>query len=65
MKKIKNILPHFILILSAIILTFLILDDYNPTMAFLTNAISLKLLAGFCVLSILNAVWQMVEHRKH
>jgi hypothetical protein len=47
MKRVKRILPHLLFILSGIFITFLILDEYNPTMDFINNSISIKLLWSF------------------
>jgi|GEM_PF-1705638 hypothetical protein len=54
-KLMQRLLPHILFILSGIFIVFLILDDYNPTMDFATNAISMKLLWAFCILSFLNS----------
>lgn len=64
MKKIKNLLPHILLILSLIFITFMILDEYNPTMEFINNSVSNKLFWVFCILSVINAVVSIVVSRK-
>lgn len=60
MKKIlhiiESILPHISLILSAVFITFLILDQFNPMMNFVNNDTSLKLLAILCVVTLINSV---------
>jgi hypothetical protein len=64
MNIIKNILPHIIIILAGIFIVFLILDNYNPTMNFINNTISIKLLWVFCILSIVNSVFLVITNRK-
>lgn len=64
MNIIKNILPHIIIILAGIFIVFLILDNYNPTMNFINNTISIKLLWVFCILSIVNSVFLVISNRK-
>lgn len=56
MKKLIRGLPHLNIILAAMFLVFLVLNDYNPSMNFITHPISLALLALFCALSILCSV---------
>ena len=64
MNIIRNIVPHIIIILSGIFIVFLILDNYNPTMNFIGNTISIKLLWVFCILSIVNSVFLVISSRK-
>ncbi len=64
MNIIKNILPHIIIIFAGIFIVFLILDNYNPTMNFINNTISIKLLWVFCILSIVNSVFLVISNRK-
>lgn len=48
MTAIKRLLPHLCLILSLFFLILLVLNDYNPSMNFIANGISLALLAVLC-----------------
>ncbi len=64
MKAIRTLLPHLLAIISVIFIVFLILDSYNPTMNFIDNTISLKLLGIFCALSILHSVIIISSNRK-
>lgn len=64
MNIIKNILPHIIIILAGIFIVFLILDNYNPTMNFINNPISIKLFWVFCILSIVNSVMVVISNRR-
>ena len=66
MKKIVSfllaILPHITLILSLMLLTFFLIDQFNETMAFLDNTIT-KWLLGITslltvILSVLAILWQ-------
>lgn len=64
MNILRSILPHIIIILSGIFLTFLILDDYNPTMNFINNTVSNKLFWIYCILSIINSIVTIAFYRK-
>lgn len=48
----KRLLPHLCMILSFFFLILLVLNDYNPSMNFIGNHISLFLLGALCVTSI-------------
>lgn len=65
MNRIKKIMPHLLFILSGIFITFLILDQYNPTMDFVSNPISIKLLWSLCLLSLLNSILMMKDNRRN
>lgn len=52
MKRMRAVLPHVCIVLSLMFLVFLVLDDYNPMMDFLTNPVSKALLATLCAASI-------------
>lgn len=56
MKKFHVLISHLNFIIAGIFITFLILDIYNPTMEFVNNATSLKLLWAFCLISIVNSL---------
>ena len=56
MKHLKAILPHVCIVLSLMFMVFLVLDDYNPMMNFLTNSISVVLLGVFCLTSFVNGI---------
>ncbi|MFV0465395.1 MAG: hypothetical protein ACK5ML_04915 [Lachnospiraceae bacterium] len=64
MKKVRKIILHALFIIPAILITFLILDNYNPTMNFVNNTITLILLWVFCILSIINSVITMIALRR-
>ena len=64
MKIIRSLLPHILIILSGIFMTFLVLDGYNPTMEFVNNPVSLKLLWVFCILSVLSSIFAIIENRR-
>ena len=64
MKFLRSILPHIVIILSGIFMTFLVLDGYNPTMNFVGNAISIKLFWVFCVLAIINSGVLIASNRR-
>lgn len=56
MKIVKSMLPHILIILAGIFMVFLILDDFNPTMNFISNSVSNKLFWAFCILTIINSI---------
>lgn len=58
---ISSILPHISLILSAVFVTFLILDQFNPMMNFVNNDTSMKLLAALCFVTIINSITMIVK----
>ncbi len=64
MKQLRSILPHIMIIMSGIFIVFLILDNYNPTMNFIDNPVSLKLFWCFCLLTIVNAGITIAANRK-
>jgi hypothetical protein len=64
MNIIRGVLPHIIIVLSGIFMIFLILDNYNPTMNFINNTVSIKLFWIFLILSIVNSIIIIVSNRK-
>ncbi len=61
-----RILPHLVLILAVMMLTFFCIDAVNSSMAFLNNAITKWLLAIFAVLAAILAVCYVIkEEKKH
>lgn len=60
----RGILPHIVIILSGIFLVLLILDNYNPTMNFIDNSISMKLFWTLGILSIINSILFAAQNRK-
>lgn len=45
-------------------LTFFVIDLYNPAMAFLSNSITKSLLAIFSVLAIILAILFLIQNEK-
>lgn len=64
MSIIRGVLPHIIIVLSGIFMVFLILDNYNPTMNFIGNTVSVKLFWLYLILSIFNSIIIIVSNRK-
>ena len=64
LKKLLRILPHVPMIFSVIFIVFMILDEYNPTMKFVSNDISTVLLWILCVTSIASSVRAIAKDRK-
>lgn len=48
-KKLMRGLPHLNIILSAMFLVLVVLNDYNPAMNFILHPVSLALLVLFCL----------------
>ncbi len=68
MKKILHffaaLLPHLTLILSLMILTFFVIDQFNEAMAFLNNAITKWLICVFSVLTMILSVSSVISGEK-
>ena len=60
MNKAYTLFSHLTVILSLMFAVFLVLDQFNPMMNFIDNAISRWLLAGLC----LSGITQSVLHWK-
>ena len=56
MRKTRDFLSHVTLILSAMFIVFLVLDQFNPMMNFVDNGISRWLLAAFCICGISRSI---------
>lgn len=65
MRKTRDFLSHVTLILSAMFLVFLVLDQFNPMMNFVDNSISHWLLGALCLSGIIQSVltWRIRFHR--
>ena len=59
-----RILPHVVLILAVMLLTFFCIDLVNRSMAFLNNSVTKWLLAIFAVLAIILAVCYILKEEK-
>lgn len=68
MKKIGSVLlgllPHITLILSLMLLTFFVLDQFNEAMAFLDNTITKWLLGITTLLTVILSVFSILRHQK-
>ena len=68
MKKIlsffRTVLPHAILIISLMLLTFFVIDLFNESMAFLNNSISKILIAVLALLSAVLSVITVIENSR-
>ena len=63
MNKIRELLNHLTIIFGLIFLVFLVLDQFNPMMNFVSNSISRWLLAAFCLTGICRSIlyWSRYE----
>ena len=61
MTKVYRLICHLTVILALMFLVFLILDQFNPMMNFIDNAISRWLLAALCASGITQSIltWHM------
>lgn len=59
-----KILPHIVIVLAAMFITFWILDQLNPVMNFINNSISNALLLVFSISSLVNAIFSIAWYRK-
>ena len=55
MTKLLAILRHITVVLAFMFLVFLVLDQFNPMMNFVDNAVSRWLLAGLCVSGVMQS----------
>ena len=55
MTKLLAILRHITVVLAFMFLVFLVLDQFNPMMNFIDNAVSRWLLAGLCVSGVMQS----------
>ena len=58
-----GLLPHVTLILSLMLLTFFVIDQFNESMAFLTNAITKWLLGVDALLTAILSVKAVVTEK--
>ena len=56
MNKAHALFSHLTVILSLMFAVFLVLDQFNPMMNFIDNAISRCLMAGLCLSGITQSV---------
>ncbi len=61
MKTISALLPHVSIILSGMVIVFVILDRFNPSMGYLTSAPSRVLLVVLALSAIANAILLIVR----
>lgn len=63
MKWIRSALPHISLMLSAVFVTYYILDQYNPSRTFLNRPALKALLLLFAILSAIVSIL-LVRHNR-
>lgn len=66
MKALRKIAPHALCVLCMMFAVFLILDEYNPLMNFIDNAVSRVLLGVLCAVGVGNALllWRGSDAKK-
>ena len=60
----KKIIPHICIILSLMMLTFFVVDKFNPGMNFVGNSIFKVLLAIYGVAVIIASVYLVAYNRR-
>ncbi|WP_167955679.1 hypothetical protein [Anaerosporobacter faecicola] len=58
------ILPHIVIVLAAMFITFWILDQLNPIMNFINNTISNLLLITFSITALINSIFSIAWYRR-
>lgn len=64
LKITERLLPHITLILAVMFITFLILDQFNPMMNFVSNEFSMKLLWIWCILTVVQSILMVSKNHK-
>ncbi len=64
LKTLLGLIPHVLLVLSVMMITFVITDYYNRPMAFINNSITKALLLVMSVLVIIESVYLIYRLRK-
>ena len=61
MNKLRQLLSHIVFITSAMFVVFLILDRFNPVMAFVNNDISIGILWVFSISAFILAIINIIS----
>ena len=56
MKQMKKVIPHVVMVLSIMFLVFVILDQFNPMMNFVSHPISNGLLVCLAIAGITQSI---------
>lgn len=64
MRIIKKILPHICIIISGMLITFFIIDQFNSSMAFIDNSITKWLLFINSILAIIMSILQIIRNER-
>lgn len=64
MKYVVKLLPHLCMILSAVLITLLILDYYNPNMDFYDNQTTRIMFGILCAAAIASGIIIVIIDRK-
>ncbi len=65
MKTLLGLVPHVLIVLSVMMITFVITDYYNRSMAFVNNGITKGLMVVMSVLVIVESVYVIYRMRKN
>ena len=63
LRFLEALLPHLVLILSLVLLTYFVIDQFNEAMAFLANAITKWMLCLFCILTLTLALVSILRKK--
>ena len=64
MRFIRNAIPHLSLALALGLIVLVVLDGFNPLMAFLTSRASKVFILALCLSCIVTSLISIVENRK-
>ncbi len=64
LKTLLGLIPHVLLVLSVMMITFVITDYYNRPMAFINNGITKALLLVMSLLVIIESVYLVYRLRR-
>ncbi len=64
LKTLLGLVPHVLIVLSVMMITFVVTDYYNRSMAFVNNGITKGLMVVMAVLAIVESVYVIYRMRK-
>ena len=60
----KSLLPHLLIAMSVVLISFFVLDRFNRAMSFINNNITKWMIAVYCGLVVLQAILYIIDQRK-
>ena len=65
MRSLRNVFAHLSIIFAGVFITLTILNQYNPTMGFLTSKLTSVFIVLFCLWVVVLSVATIADNRKH